>query len=290
MRIGWIGTGVMGASMCGHLLDAGYEVAVFNRTMARAKPLIEKGAKAASSPKEAAAGSDAVFLIVGYPKDVEEVVFGHEGVLNGLKNGSVIVDMTTSSPALARKIYDTANKMGIGSLDAPVSGGDIGAREGTLSIMAGGEREVFDRVKPLLEILGSNVRYMGPAGSGQHTKMANQILIASTMVGAVEALLYAKQSGLDPSEVIEAIGKGAAGSWTINNLGPRIIKRDFDPGFYIEHFIKDLGIALEEAKGMNISLPGLHMARQFYLSTQDLGYEKLGTQALALLYEKINES
>lgn len=289
MRIGWIGTGVMGASMCGHLLDAGYEVAVFNRTMARAKPLIEKGAKAANSPKGAAAGSDAVFLIVGYPKDVEEVVFGHEGALNGLKNGSVIVDMTTSSPALARKIYDTANKMGIGSLDAPVSGGDIGAREGTLSIMAGGERVVFDRVKPLLEILGSNVRYMGPPGSGQHTKMANQILIASTMVGAVEALLYASRSGLDPTEVIEAIGKGAAGSWTINNLGPRIIKRDFDPGFYIEHFIKDLGIALEEAKGMDISLPGLHMARQFYLSAQDLGYEKLGTQALALLYEKINE-
>jgi len=288
MNIGWIGTGVMGNSMCRHIIENGYSVTVYNRTKSKADNLLDLGAEWASSPQEVAKKSEIVFTIVSTPNDVKEVILSDEGVLNGMSKGGIIVDMTTSSPKLAEEIYETSKKKGVYSLDAPVSGGDIGAKNATLSIMVGGDRGIFDRVLPLFKLMGKNITYMGKAGNGQHTKMANQIHIATTMIGAVESLLYGYKAGLDLNEMIRAIGSGAAGSWTINNLGPRIIKRDFDPGFFIDHFVKDMGIALEEAKRMKLSLPGLAMANQFYVAAQAMGHGKNGTQALAKVLEKIN--
>jgi 3-hydroxyisobutyrate dehydrogenase len=250
--------------------------------------LLEHGAEWAEDPKSVAENSDIVFSIVSYPHDVRDVYLSSGGVLSGMDSGGVIVDMTTSSPGLAAEIYEKAGQKGIQSLDAPVSGGDIGAKQGTLSIMAGGSRDAFDSVLPLFELMGKNINYMGGPGNGQHTKMANQIHITTTMIGAVESLLYARKAGLNLDEVIAAIGSGAAGSWTINNLGPRIIRRNFDPGFFIEHFIKDMGIALEEAKKMNLCLPGLSLVHQFYLSAKAQGYGRLGTHALSLVLEKMN--
>ena len=287
-NIGWIGTGIMGNPMCGHLMDAGYSVSLYTRTQQKAQDLMQRGARWMNSPKMVAEESDTVFTMVSYPRDVRDVVLGHDGVLNGLRKHGIVVDMTTSSPGLAEEICREAGKKGCSSLDAPVSGGDTGARNATLSIMVGGERETFDLVLPLFEIMGDKINYMGKAGMGQHTKMANQIHIATTMIGAVESLLYAHRAGLNLDEVIAAIGSGAAGSWTINNLGPRIVKRNFDPGFFIEHFIKDMGIALEEAKRMNLSLPGLAMAYQFYVAAAALGLGKNGTHALSLVLEKMN--
>ncbi|HOO47410.1 MAG TPA: NAD(P)-dependent oxidoreductase, partial [Deltaproteobacteria bacterium] len=248
--IGWIGTGVMGTSMCMNLMNAGSRAFVHNRTRARAEPLIEKGAVWCESAAEVAQHCGMIFTIVGYPSDVEQVILGEKGVMQGAKPGSVIIDMTTSEPALAKRIYECAKQKRLHAIDAPVSGGDIGARQGTLAIMAGGDREVFDRVLPYFKIMGENIALMGGPGAGQHTKMSNQILIASTMIGVVESLLYAVKAGLDPDEVIDVIGKGAASSWSINNLGRRIVKGDFEPGFFIKHFIKDMGIALDEAKRM----------------------------------------
>lgn len=287
-RIGWIGTGVMGNSMCSHIIRAGYEVTVYNRTRSKAENLIEMGARWATSPLEVAKTSDIIFTIVSMPADVEDVYLGENGVLRGLKSGGIGVDMTTSSPGLAKKIYEEAKKKGVDMLDAPVSGGDVGAREGTLSIMVGGDRKAFDRILPIFNLMGKNISYMGPSGNGQHTKMANQIHIATTMIGVVECLLYAYRAGVNLEDVIRAIGSGAAASWSINNLGPRIIKRNFDPGFFIEHFIKDMGIALDEAKKMNLSLPGLSLAHQFYVAAKGMGFGKLGTHALALVFERLN--
>jgi 3-hydroxyisobutyrate dehydrogenase len=287
-RIGWIGTGVMGRSMCGHILRAGYPVSVFTRTQSKAKPLLDEGAVWRNSPYEVAKESDIVFSIVSLPSDVEDVYLSEHGVLAGLSKGGTVVDMTTSSPNLAVKIYHEAKKKGCFALDAPVSGGDVGAKNATLAIMTGGDREVFERVLPLFETMGKAITYMGKAGSGQHTKMVNQIHIATTMIGTVECLLYAYKSGLDPSEAIQAIGSGAAGSWSINNYGPRIVKRNFDPGFFIDHFIKDMGIALEEAKRMSLSLPGLSLAHEFYLAAKAQGLGKHGTQALYLVFERMN--
>ena len=287
-KIGWIGTGIMGNPMCGHIMDAGYGVSVFTRTQQKAQNLMERGARWMNSPKMVAEESDIVFIMVSYPQDVRDVVLGADGVLGGLKKYGIVVDMTTSSPGLAEEIFGEAEKTGCTSLDAPVSGGDTGARNATLSIMVGGEREAFNQVLPLFEIMGDRINYMGRAGKGQHTKMANQIHIATTMIGAVESLLYAAKAGLDLDEVIAAIGSGAAGSWTINNLGPRIVKRNFDPGFFIEHFIKDMGIALDEAKRMDLSLPGLALAHQFYVAAEALGLGKNGTHALALVLERMN--
>jgi 3-hydroxyisobutyrate dehydrogenase len=287
-RIGWIGTGIMGNPMCGHIMDAGYELSIFTRTQQKAQNLIEKGARWLNSPRFVAEESDIVFSMVSYPQDVRDVILGKDGVLGGLKRHGIVVDMTTSSPGLAEEIFKEAVNKGCTSLDAPVSGGDTGARKATLSIMVGGERKAFDQVLPLFEIMGDKINYMGTAGMGQHTKMANQIHIATTMIGAVESLLYAYKAGLNLDEVIAAIGSGAAGSWTINNLGPRITKRNFDPGFIIEHFIKDMGIALDEAKRMDLSLPGLAMAHQFYVAARALGLGNNGTHALALVLEKMN--
>ena len=286
--IGWIGTGVMGRSMCGHILGQHDTVYVYNRTRAKAEELEGRGARWCGNPKELAEKSDYIFVIVGFPKDVEDVFLGVEGVLQGARTGSVIIDMTTSEPQLAEKIYDQAKARGVSSIDAPVSGGDIGARDGKLAIMAGGDRTAFDEIMPLFELLGENIAYMGGPGAGQHTKMSNQILIASTMIGVVESLLYACKAGLDADEVIDVIGKGAAASWSINNLGRRIAAGDFDPGFFIKHFVKDMGIALAEARGMNLSLPGLAMVHQFYVSAMALGLENLGTQGIYQVFARMN--
>lgn len=287
-RIGWIGTGVMGAAMCGHLQKAAYPIAVHNRTKSKADELIKNGAVWCDTPRQAAEQSDVVFSIVGYPADVEEIYFGETGILAGMRKEDIIVDMTTSEPTLAERIYAEAAEKGVEVLDAPVSGGDVGAKEARLAIMVGGKKEVFDQVKPLFEIMGKNIAYMGEAGAGQHTKAANQIHIATTMIGMVEALLYAHKAGLDLNELIEAIGKGAAGSWSLNNYGPRIAKGNFEPGFFVKHFVKDMGIALKEAKRMRLSLPGLALAEQFYISAMSMGLENKGTHSLYKVFEKMN--
>ncbi|KAG7381751.1 hypothetical protein PHYPSEUDO_005693 [Phytophthora pseudosyringae] len=289
IRVGWIGTGIMGASMCGHLMNHDYDVTVYNRTLSKCDGLREKGARVAGSPAEVAQNSDIVFIMVGYPSDVKSVVLDPDsGLLSRMKAGAIIVDMTTSSPALAKKIYDAAKLKGISTLDAPVSGGDVGARDATLSIMVGGDMESVYVTMPFLSIMGKSVRHMGPAGAGQHTKMMNQILIGTNMIGVVEGLLYAKKSGLDMEEAIRAVSAGAAGSWSISNMGPRIVKRDFDPGFFVEHFLKDMGIALKEAERMNLSLPGLSLAHQLYVAVKAQGHGRLGTQALMLALEQLN--
>jgi 3-hydroxyisobutyrate dehydrogenase len=287
--VGWIGTGVMGQSMCGHLIKAGYRIHIHNRTKEKANDLIGAGAHWCDSPKIVAQKADVIFSIVGYPQDVEQVILGPEGVLTGTRPDSTIIDMTTSSPALAAAIHQKAAAQNVGALDAPVSGGDIGAREATLAIMVGGDQTVFERILPIFRILGRNIALMGPAGAGQHTKMCNQILIAGTMIGAVESLLYCYRAGMDMAAVIDVIGKGAANSWTINNLGKRIAQKDFNPGFFIKHFVKDMGIALAEAQKMNLCLPGLALVHQFYVAAMAQGDENLGTQALFRVLAQIND-
>jgi 3-hydroxyisobutyrate dehydrogenase len=287
-NIGFIGTGVMGQSMCSHLIKAGHTIFVFNRTKSKAQGLLGQGAQWCENPKDVAEKSEIVFTIVGYPKDVDEVYFGENGIFQGLKKGSIVVDMTTSEPSLAEKIAKRAHEVECLALDAPVSGGDTGAKNGTLAIMIGGDKEAFDIIFPIFELMGQNIKLMGGAGAGQHTKMSNQILIASTMIGVVEALLYAHKAGNDLDEVIDVIGKGAASSWSINNLGRRIVKKNYDPGFFIKHFVKDMGIALKEAKRMNLSLPGLALANQFYLAAMAQGLSDLGTQGLYRVFEQLN--
>jgi len=281
-RIGWIGTGVMGKSMCGHLIAAGYEATVYNRTAEKAQHLVEQGAKFAKSPQEVAQQSDVVFTIVGYPRDVREVTLGASGTLAAAKPGTVLVDMTTSEPALAIEIDQAARAKQVHAVDAPVSGGDVGAREARLSIMIGGEKSVVEALKPLFETMGKTIVHQGPAGAGQHTKMVNQVLIASNMIGVCEALLYAFKAGLDLNTVLQSVTSGAAGSWSLSNLGPRMIAGNFEPGFFVEHFLKDMGIALDEARRMKLSLPGLALAQQLYLAVEAQGYARKGTQALAL--------
>jgi 3-hydroxyisobutyrate dehydrogenase len=287
-RVGWIGTGVMGASMAGHIRDAGYELVVHNRTRAKAQPLLAKGAAWADTPRQVADRSDVIFTMVGFPGDLRQVVLEADGVIHGARPGSVLVDMTTSEPALARELYDTLKSNGVAGVDAPVSGGDLGARNASLSIMVGGDREVVDALMPLFQCLGKLIVHQGPAGAGQHTKMCNQILIASSMVSVCECLLYGYKAGLDLEKVIQSVGGGAAGSWAINHLGPRILRRDFNPGFFVEHFLKDMGIALAEAERMGIVLPGLALANQLYLSVKAVGHGRSGTQALMLALERMS--
>jgi 3-hydroxyisobutyrate dehydrogenase len=269
----------MGLPMCGHLMDAGHEVSVHNRTPDRAAPLVERGATWCDSPADVAAGADVVFTMLGFPADVRAVVL--EGVLlDAMAEGSVYVDLTTSEPSLAVEIADAASAKGVEALDAPVSGGDVGARAGTLVVMVGASAEGFARAQPLLETFGKTIVHLGRPGSGQHTKMVNQIAISSGMVAVCEALLYAQRSGLDPETVLDTISKGAAGSWSLSNYGPRLLKDDLKPGFKIDHFIKDLGIALNEARRMNLSLPGLALAEQLYVAARAQGHGQNGTQAL----------
>lgn len=281
-KLGWIGVGVMGTSMCGHLMAKGFSVTVYNRTRSRAEGLLAKGAHWADSPQAVAQASDVVFTIVGYPSDVREVVLGPHGTLAGSKPGNILVDMTTSEPALAQEIAAQAKQRGVHSVDAPVSGGDIGAREARLSIMIGGEKDVVEALNPCWEAMGKTIVHQGPAGAGQHTKMVNQILIATNMIGVCEALLYGYRAGLELKTVMQSVSSGAAGSWSLSNLGPRIIDNNFDPGFFVEHFIKDMGIALVESRRMNLSLPGLALANQLYIALAAQGHHRDGTQALHL--------
>jgi len=287
-RIGWIGTGVMGASMCGHLLKAGFSATVFNRTRQKAEPLLAAGARWADSPRAVAEASDVVFTIVGFPSDVREVILGENGVLAGCRPGNIIVDMTTSEPSLAQQIAEEAKAKGVFAIDAPVSGGDVGAREARLSIMVGGEEEAVQAVMPCFQAMGKTIVRQGGPGAGQHTKMVNQILIATNMIGVCEALLYAYRAGLDLEQVMQSVASGAAGSWSLSNLGPRIIQNNFDPGFFVEHFIKDMGIALAEARRLGISLPGLALAEQLYQAVKAQGHGRLGTHALMLALARLS--
>ena len=281
-RVGWIGTGVMGSSMVGHLMTAGYSATVFTRSKEKAAALIGRGAKWAETPKAVAEQSDVIFSIVGFPSDVREVMLGANGALAGSNSGNVLVDMTTSEPSLAVEIYNAGKPKGVHSVDAPVSGGDIGAKNATLSIMIGGEKDVVDALQPLFAAMGKTIVHQGGAGAGQHTKMANQILIATNMIGVCESLLYGYKAGLDLPTMLQSVGPGAAGSWSLNNLGPRIMANNFDPGFFVEHFIKDMGIALEEARRMGLCLPGLALGEQLYLSVKAKGWGRNGTHALML--------
>lgn len=289
-RVGWIGTGVMGRWMCEHVMEKGYQVTVYNRTKAKAQPLLGKGANWANSPKEVAEQSDVVFTIVGFPSDVREVYFGENGILAGTRAGMILVDMTTTDPSLAKKIYEAAKVKGATALDAPVSGGDVGAREARLSIMVGGDKETFEAVLPLFEAMGKNIVYQGGPGTGQHTKMCNQIVIAGTMISVCEALLYGYKAGLNLETMIKSISKGAAACWTLDNLAPRILQRNFEPGFFVEHFVKDMEIALKEAAQMNISLPGLALVHQLYVALKANGYGKKGTHALMLALEQLSNT
>ena len=287
--VGFVGTGVMGRSMAANLMKAGITVCVYNRTREKAEDLIADGAIWKDSPGEVAKASDIVITMVGYPKDVEEVYFNANGLLANAQEGAYLIDMTTSSPALAKKIYQTAKDQGIFAMDAPVSGGDIGAREGTLSIMVGADKDAFEEMRPLFELLGKNIQHQGGAGAGQYTKMANQIAIAGNMMGVSEAIAYAKQVGLDPTHVLDSIATGAAGSWSLSNLAPRMIRGDFAPGFYIKHFIKDMGIAIESAEEAGLDLPGLTLAKQLYNQLAREGLEDEGTQALFKLVSRVKE-
>ena len=288
-RVGWIGIGVMGAAMSARLLKQGYVVTVHTRTKTKAMGLLADGARWAESPKSIAEQSDVIFTMVGVPQDVRDVYFGDAGVLAAARAGSIVVDMTTTSPQLAREIHDAAKARGVAAVDAPVSGGDIGARQGTLSIMVGGDPAVADTLMPLFHILGKTIVYQGWPGAGQHTKLCNQIVIAGTMIGVCESLLYGYKAGLDLETMLRSIKGGAAACWTLENLAPRILQRNFDPGFFVDHFVKDMGLALEEARRMGLVLPGLALVHQLYLSVQAHGYGRCGTHALMLALEDLSD-
>ena len=287
--IGWIGTGVMGHSMCSHLIKKGYKAVVYNRTKRKANKLIQEGAEWAKNPKEVAERADVIFSIVGFPKDVRQVYFGENGIFEGLKKGSLIVDMTTTEPSLSEEVYKEAKGRGAWSVDAPVSGGDIGAQAGTLSIMVGGDKKAVEAVMPLFKLMGKNIVHQGGPGKGQHAKMCNQIMASSLMIGVCETLLYGYKSGLDLNTMLSSVSKGAAASWMLSNVAPLMVKRDFRPGFYVEHFIKDMGIALKEAKKMNLSLTGRSLVNQLYIATKAQGHGRKGTQDLFLALEKVSD-
>lgn len=284
--IGFVGTGVMGRSMALNLMKEGLTVCVYNRTREKAEALIAEGAIWKDTPGEVAKACDIIITIVGYPRDVEEVYFNADGIIANAQEGAYLIDMTTSSPSLAKKIYQAAKEKGLFAMDAPVSGGDIGAREGTLSIMVGADDAAYNALLPLFELLGKNIQHQGTAGAGQYTKMANQIAIAGNMMGVSEAIAYAKTVGLDPTHVLDSIATGAAGSWSLSNLAPRMIRGDWAPGFYIKHFIKDMKIAIDSAEEENLSLPGLTLAKQLYDELAIKGLENEGTQALVKLFLK----
>lgn len=287
--VGWVGTGIMGMPMCSHLMDAGYKAVVFNRTKQKAEPLLKKGATWADSPKAVAEQSDIVFTIVGFPDDVRQVYLADDGILQGAAEGTVAVDMTTTEPSLAKEIYDAATEKGVAFLDAPVSGGDIGARNATLAIMVGGEPEAFEAVLPLFKLMGKNIVHQGVAGAGQHTKMCNQITLSGIMTGVCEALIYGHAAGLDLTTMVSAISKGAAACWVLDNLAPKMIVHDFEPGFYVEHYYKDLGIALKEAQRSGITLPGLERSIQLYEKVQELGHGRSAYHALLLALEDVSK-
>lgn len=285
MRIAFVGTGIMGASMIMNLMKAGHSLTVYNRTKSKADGVVAAGAVWKDSLAECVREAEAVITIIGFPKDVEEVYFGQEGILAHAPGGAILVDMTTTSPRLAKRIFEEAEKRGLQAIDAPVSGGDQGAREGTLSIMAGGSKEAYDQMLPVFQAMGSRINYMGPAGSGQHTKMANQIAIAGAISGVCEALTYSRKAGLDLEGVLACIGAGAASSWQMNNLGPKMVQGDDRPGFLIKHMLKDLKIALEEAEAENLDLPVLALVEGMYETLAAQGRQEEGTQALIHYFE-----
>ena len=287
LSIAFIGTGVMGRSMAGHLQKAGNRLHVFNRTKEKAAALLEAGAMWHDSAGSAAAVADVVVTIVGFPNDVEATYLGAGGIVERAKPGTLLIDMTTSSPVLARRIADAATKRGLAALDAPVSGGDIGAREARLVIMVGGDADAFARAKPLFELMGKNIALLGGAGAGQHCKMANQIAIAVGMVAWCEALAYAKKAGLDPAAVHASISGGAAGGWAMTNLAPRALSENYAPGFYVKHILKDMRIALDSAAEMKLDVPGLACAKKLYDQVAARGWEDCGTQALYRLYTSL---
>jgi 3-hydroxyisobutyrate dehydrogenase len=284
-NITFIGTGVMGASIVKHLLHAGNEVKIHTRTKEKAVHLLEGGAKWADTVQDAVADSELIFTMVGYPTDVETIYFGEQGIFANARKGQIVVDLTTSSPFLAKRIAEKASELEMYAIDAPVSGGDIGAQNGTLSIMCGGEEHIFNELMDTFSQFGKQIIYQGVAGAGQHTKMCNQIAIATNMIGVCEAMAYAKHSGLNPEVVLTSIASGAAGSWSLSNLAPRILTNDFEPGFYIKHFLKDMDIALAEAEKMELTLPGLKLAREMYNELIEKGYGEKGTQALYKIYQ-----
>ncbi len=288
-KVGWIGLGVMGSSMAKHIQDAGYSLSVYSRTKEKASFLLNQGAKWENSPAELVNKVDFVFSMVGYPEDVQNIYFGNNGIFSGSCTDKILIDMTTSKPKIAETVALHGKEHGAYALDAPVSGGDIGAKNRSLAIMCGGEKNIYEKAYPLLEEMGANIQYFGGAGSGQRVKMSNQILIASTMIGTVESLLYAESAKLDLEKVIGLIGQGAAGCWSITNLGPRMINQDWEPGFYVEHFIKDIGIALDDAQKMGLNLKGLELASSFYQRVQDAGYQKKGTQVLLKVLKSLND-
>lgn len=281
--IGFVGTGVMGKSMAGHLIDKGYEVNVYNRTKSKADDLVEKGATWCDTIATLSEKSDIIISIVGYPKDVESIYLSQDGILNHAKANSIVIDMTTSSPALAHDIYEKAKERNIKSLDAPVSGGDVGAKKAALTIMVGGDQEAYNQVEDIFNLLGKNVVYQGKSGNGQHTKLSNQIAIAAGMLGVAEAIIYAEEAGLDIDKVFNSIEHGAAGSWSLSNLGPRMVKEDYAPGFYVKHFIKDMKLAIEESEKMGLYMPGLLKAKEVYDALSEAGYDDNGTQAVIQL-------
>lgn len=280
VRIGFIGTGVMGISMAGHILDAGYEVSVYTRTKQKAEPLLSKGCTWSNTPQELAQNCQVIITMVGYPSDVEQIYLGEQGLIASAEQGTLFIDMTTSSPILAERIAQAALERGMMAVDAPVSGGDIGARNAKLSIMVGGASEHVEKALPILSLMGSNIVRQGEAGAGQHTKMCNQIAIATNMIGVCEAIVYAEKAGLNPETVLQSIQSGAAGSWSLSNLAPRIIADNFEPGFYVKHFIKDMKIALETAIQMGVKLPGLTLSLSLYEQLAADGLDDKGTHAL----------
>ena len=285
MKIAWIGTGVMGESMAGHLLDAGHELYVYNRTVSKTENLVKRGAKLLTEIKDAPLNADVVFTMVGYPKDVEGVYLGSDGLITTAKEGQVFVDMTTSSPTIAKKISEEFAKVGASALDLPVTGGDIGAKNGTLSIMAGGDKKVYEeKVLPLVQHLGKNITYFGEAGKGQYAKLANQIAIATTMISVAESFKFAKEVGLDLEDFFKTVSTGSGGSFSMTSYGPRILKNDFKPGFFVHHFIKDMRLALEECEKMNITLPGLEVAYKLYNELEEEVRNTNGTQAISKWY------
>ncbi len=286
-KIGFIGLGVMGASMSSRLIDAGYTLYIYNRTKSKGDALVEKGAIWCDTPRAVAENADITFTIVGYPKDVEEVYLGRDGIIAGASSGKIFCDMTTTKPSLDILIAEKLREKGAEMADAPVSGGDTGARNGTLSIMVGCSESTFSSLLPCFEVMGKNITHMGSVGSGQHTKMSNQIVIAGTMCGVSEALVYGAKAGLDLEKMVATISKGAAGCWTLDNLAPRVLRGDYEPGFMVEHFIKDMGIALEEAERMELSLPSLALTKQLYLAIKAEGQGKKGTQVLVKALEAL---
>lgn len=289
MKIGWIGLGVMGGPMAAHVQKGGHQLFVYNRTKEKAEPLLRDGALWCDSAAQVGESAEIVFSIVGFPADVEEVYLGEKGVLSAAAGCKIIVDMTTSTPTLAKEIAKAAESRGIKALDAPVTGGDIGAKQGTLSVMVGGDENAYEEVLPVIRLFAKRVAYMGGPGTGQHAKACNQISVAGTMIGMVESLLYAYKQGLDPEKVIEVVGGGAGGSWSINNLAPRIVKGDYKSGFFVEHFVKDMEIALREANAAGLSLPGLSLIHQLYVAVKAQGHGRSATQSLFLALQSLSD-